>query len=157
MLIRPAAPHDLRSSDITPESLYWTRREWLTAAGLTVGAIAGASALAARPARAQQALGKPYGLQPDDKPTSWEDVTTYNNFYEFGTGKEDPADQARGFKTRPWTVRVEGLVKKPGAYALEDFLKPSKVEDRIYRHRCVEAWSMVVPWRGIMLNRKSVV
>ncbi|MHB8839699.1 MAG: protein-methionine-sulfoxide reductase catalytic subunit MsrP, partial [Gemmatimonadaceae bacterium] len=83
MLIRPAVPKDLRASDITPESLYLTRREWLAAAGLTVGAIAGASALLPRPADGQQALGTPYGLQPDDKPTPWEDVTSYNNFYEF--------------------------------------------------------------------------
>ncbi|HEY3288310.1 MAG TPA: protein-methionine-sulfoxide reductase catalytic subunit MsrP [Gemmatimonadaceae bacterium] len=152
MLIRPAVPQDLRSSEITPEPLYLTRREWLAAAGLTVGAIAGASALLPREARGQQAPGKPYGLQPDDKPTPWEDVTTYNNFYEFGTDKSDPAEMARGFKPRPWTVRVEGLVRKPASYALEDFLKPSRVEDRIYRHRCVEAWSMVVPWRGIMLS-----
>jgi sulfoxide reductase catalytic subunit YedY len=151
MLIRPATPKDIRSSAITPESLYFTRREWLATAGATVGAIAGASTLWPANTEAQQALGTPYRLQPDDKPTPWEDVTTYNNFYEFGTGKDDPADQARGFRTRPWTVRVEGLVRKPGAYALEDFLKPSRVEDRIYRHRCVEAWSMVVPWRGIML------
>ncbi|MFM8781348.1 MAG: protein-methionine-sulfoxide reductase catalytic subunit MsrP, partial [Gemmatimonadota bacterium] len=78
-------------------------------------------------------------------------VTGYNNFYEFGTGKEDPKENAQGFRTKPWTVRVDGLVEKPGNYALEDFLKPSVVEDRIYRMRCVEAWSMVIPWRGIML------
>jgi sulfoxide reductase catalytic subunit YedY len=151
MLIRSAGPTDLRSSEITPESLYLSRREWLTAAGLTVGAIAGVGALLPRAAAAQQALGKPYGLQADDKPTPWEDVTTYNNFYEFGTGKDEPAELSRGFKPRPWSVKVEGLVKKPGNYAIEDLLKPSTVEDRIYRHRCVEAWSMVVPWRGIML------
>ena len=151
MLIRPPVPPDLRSSEITPEPLYLTRREWLAAAGLTVGAIAGATTLLPRLSAAQQALGKPYGLQADDKPTPWDDVTSYNNFYEFGTGKDDPAEQARGFKARPWTVKVEGLVKKPGDYALEDFVKAGRVEDRIYRHRCVEAWSMVVPWRGIML------
>jgi methionine sulfoxide reductase catalytic subunit len=75
-------------------------------------------------------------------------VTTYNNFYEFGTSKEDPAENATKFKTKPWTVQVEGLVAKPGRYDLEDFLKPYKMEERIYRHRCVEAWSMVVPWLG---------
>lgn len=151
MRIRPPVPPDLRSSEITPESLYLTRREWLAAAGLTVGAIAGATSLLPRRSAAQQSLGKPYGLQADDKPTPWDDVTSYNNFYEFGTGKDDPAEQARGFKARPWTVKVEGLVKKPGDYALEDFVKAGRVEDRIYRHRCVEAWSMVIPWRGIML------
>lgn len=152
MRIRPPVPPDLRSSEITPESLYLTRREWLAAAGLTVGAIAGATSLLPRRSAAQQSLGKPYGLQADDKPTPWDDVTSYNNFYEFGTGKDDPAEQARGFKARPWTVKVEGLVKKPGDYALEDFVKAGRVEDRIYRHRCVEAWSMVIPWRGIMLS-----
>lgn len=151
MLIRPPVPPDLRASEVTPESLYFTRREWLAAAGLTVGAIAGASALLPRRATGQQSLGTPYGLQSDDRPTSWEDVTTYNNFYEFGTGKDEPAQNAKGFRARPWTVKVDGLVKKPGDYALDDLLKPSKLEDRIYRHRCVEAWSMVVPWRGIML------
>ena len=151
MLIRPHTSADLPSSEITPESLYMSRREWLSAAGLTVGAIAGAGALLPRPARAQQSLGTPYGLQPDDKPTPWEDVTSYNNFYEFGTSKDEPAEMARNFRPRPWTVKVEGLVKKPGDYGLDDFLKAGKVEDRIYRHRCVEAWSMVIPWRGIML------
>ena len=151
MRIRPPVPADLSSSAITPESLYLTRREWLAAAGLTVGAIAGAGALLPTRADAQQPIGKPFGLQPDDKATPWEDVTGYNNFYEFGTGKDEPAELARGFKPRPWTVTVDGMVKKPAAYALDDFVKAGKVEDRIYRHRCVEAWSMVIPWRGIML------
>ncbi len=151
MIIRPRSPSDLASSDITPESLYLTRREWLAAAGLAVGAIAGAGALLPSAMPAQQPLGKPFGLQPDDKPTPWEDVTTYNNFYEFGTGKDEPAVMSKGFRTRPWTVKVDGLVNKPGDYALDDLLKAGRIEDRIYRHRCVEAWSMVVPWRGIML------
>jgi len=151
MLNRPRTTTDLPSSEITPESLYMNRREWLAAAGLTVGAIVGADALLPRPAGAQQALGKPYGLQSDDKPTPWEDVTSYNNFYEFGTAKDDPKEMAKDFKPRPWTVKVDGMVKKPGDYGLDDFLKAGRVEDRIYRHRCVEAWSMVIPWRGIML------
>ena len=78
-------------------------------------------------------------------------MTSYNNFYEFGTAKDEPAEMAKNFRPRPWTVKVDGLVKKPGDYGLDDFLKAGKVEDRIYRHRCVEAWSMVIPWRGIML------
>ncbi|HRB12009.1 MAG TPA: protein-methionine-sulfoxide reductase catalytic subunit MsrP [Vicinamibacteria bacterium] len=139
---------DVKSSEITPESLYVNRREWLAAA-------AGAAALSAfaPAARAQdpQAVGKPFGLQPDDKPTPWQDVTTYNNFYEFGTDKSDPAQFATKFKTSPWTITVDGMAGKPGKFQLEDFIKPSTVEDRIYRHRCVEAWSMVVPWRGILL------
>jgi sulfoxide reductase catalytic subunit YedY len=80
--------------------------------------------------------------------TPWQDVTTYNNFYEFGTDKSDPAENASTLRPKPWTVRVEGMVKKPADYQLEDFLKPHKLEERIYRHRCVEAWSMVVPWLG---------
>jgi sulfoxide reductase catalytic subunit YedY len=154
MLIRRTP--DSPSSEITPEQQYFDRRAFLAAAAsIGAGAIAASSGFAA-PAAAQQpqepqAVGKPYGLQHDDKPTPWEDVTTYNNFYEFGTDKGDPSQNAKGFKTRPWTVRVDGLVNKPADYQLEDFLKPSAVEDRIYRHRCVEAWSMVIPWRGIPL------
>ena len=144
---------DVRSSEITPESVYLDRRAFLTAAGaLGAGAIAAAGGFASTAGAQQpQAVGKPFGLQSDDKPTPWEDVTTYNNFYEFGTGKGDPSANAGNFKTKPWTVRVDGLVNKPAEYQLEDFLKPSAVEDRIYRHRCVEAWSMVIPWRGIPL------
>jgi sulfoxide reductase catalytic subunit YedY len=142
------------SSEITPEKLFVDRRAFIAAAG-TLGATAIAGGLLPRVAGAQpqepQAVGKPFGLQPDDKPTPWTDVTTYNNFYEFGTDKSDPSENAGNFKTRPWTVRVDGMVAKPADYQLEDFLKPSALEDRIYRHRCVEAWSMVVPWRGIPL------
>ena len=146
MLIR--RPNDVKSSEITPESLYVNRRQWLSAVGGAVAAGAlGSSALAQDP----QPVGKPYGLQPDDKPTPFQDVTTYNNFYEFGTDKSDPAQNAKNFKTTPWTITVDGLAGKPGKFLLEDFIKPSTVEDRIYRHRCVEAWSMVVPWRGIPL------
>ncbi|HEX7545175.1 MAG TPA: protein-methionine-sulfoxide reductase catalytic subunit MsrP [Gemmatimonadaceae bacterium] len=144
------------SSEITPEKHYLDRRAFIAAAGaIGAGAIAASSGFptvaAAQQPQEPQAVGKPYGLQRDDKPTPWEDVTTYNNFYEFGTDKGDPSQNAKNFKTRPWTVRVDGLVNKPADYQLEDFLKPSVVEDRIYRHRCVEAWSMVIPWRGIPL------
>lgn len=151
--------HDLPSSEITTERAYLDRRTFLTAAGLIGAGLVGASALpmssrsvgAQQQPQQQRPLGTPYGLQPNDIATPEEDVTSYNNFYEFGTGKDDPAMNAQEFKARPWTVKVEGLVAKPGNYQLEDFLKPSKVEDRIYRMRCVEAWSMVIPWRGIML------
>ena len=159
MLIR--RPADLPSSEITPEGAYLNRRAFLAAAGSVagaagLGAIAGGLSprqlhAAVLGAQEPQAVGKPYGLQADDKPTPWADVTSYNNFYEFGTGKDEPAELAKNFKPKPWTVKVEGLVGKPGDYQLEDFLKPSAMEDRIYRHRCVEAWSMVIPWRGIPL------
>ena len=144
------------SSELTPEQQYLDRRAFIRAAGaIGAGAIAASSGLVtvagAQQPQEPQAVGKPYGLQRDDKPTPWEDVTTYNNFYEFGTDKGDPSQNAKNFRTKPWTVRVDGLVNKPADYQLEDFLKPSVVEDRIYRHRCVEAWSMVIPWRGIPL------
>ena len=151
VLIRRAA--DVPSSEITPESLYLGRREFLAALGV-LGLNALPAVRRAPPGVRQQepqAPGKPYGLQKDDLPTPWEDVTGYNNFYEFGTDKEDPKANAQAFRTRPWTVTVDGLVNKPAQYALEDFIKPSALEDRIYRHRCVEAWSMVVPWRGFPL------
>jgi methionine sulfoxide reductase catalytic subunit len=89
----------------------------------------------------------------DDKLTPWEDVTGYNNFYEFGTDKSDPARNAAGFRTSPWTVEIGGEVQRPARYALDDLLKGLAVEERVYRHRCVEAWSMVVPWSGIPLGR----
>jgi sulfoxide reductase catalytic subunit YedY len=92
-------------------------------------------------------------LAAQEKPNSFEDITTYNNFYEFGTGKEDPARNAQEFRTSPWTVKVAGHVAKPATYQLEDFLKPHAMEDRTYRLRCVEAWSMVIPWRGFELRK----
>jgi sulfoxide reductase catalytic subunit YedY len=150
MLIRRAS--DLKSSEITPESLYVDRRQFLQAAGVAgIGLALAPGLLRAEGQQEPQATGKPYGLQKDDKPTPYQDVTSYNNFYEFGTSKDEPAENAKGFKTKPWTLTVEGMVKKPAVYALEDFLKPTAIEDRIYRHRCVEAWSMVIPWRGIPL------
>jgi sulfoxide reductase catalytic subunit YedY len=88
----------------------------------------------------------------DDELTPYEDVTTYNNFYEFGTGKDDPAKQAGDFRTRPWTVTVEGEVNRPGEYHLDDLLKSADQEERIYRLRCVEGWSMVIPWMGVSLS-----
>jgi methionine sulfoxide reductase catalytic subunit len=88
----------------------------------------------------------------EDALTSYEDITRYNNFYEFGTGKEDPARNAKNFRTRPWSVAIEGHVARPAVYDLEDFLKPHRLEDRVYRLRCVEAWSMVIPWRGFPLR-----
>lgn len=150
----------LRSSDITPEKSYLNRRTFIAAAGVAGVGLAGAGLIgrfrnadaAQQVAQAQQSLGRPYGLQPNDTPTPWEDVTGYNNFYEFGTGKEDPKRNAQNFRTSPWTVKVDGLCDNPGDYQLEDFLKPSRMEDRIYRMRCVEAWSMVIPWRGFPLN-----
>jgi sulfoxide reductase catalytic subunit YedY len=148
------------SSEITSASIYHGRRELLK---LLAGGVAGAglASWAARDARAQGAPGKLAALPgvkssvPGavvmDKLTNYKDATSYNNFYEFGTDKEDPGRNAHTLKTTPWTVEVEGLVKKPAKYALEDLLKLSAQEERIYRLRCVEGWSMVIPWVGYSL------
>ena len=150
---------DIRSSEITPEAAYLDRRAFLVAAGIA-GAGA-AAALAARSLRRGPAGPGSAGIVAqsdgtiaagDEELTSYEDVTTYNNFYEFGTGKSDPSRHAGQLKTRPWTVEVGGLVRRPGRWHLEDLVKPHKVVDRIYRLRCVEAWSMVIPWQGIPLR-----
>lgn len=87
----------------------------------------------------------------DEEPTAYDHVTSYNNFYEFGTGKSDPAERSQGFKTKPWSIAIEGEVEKPGVYTLEDILRPHSMEQRVYRLRCVEAWSMVIPWVGFPL------
>lgn len=151
MLIRRTPQHPIRSSEITPESVYSDRRTFLKEAGLLgLAAVAACSSegRAQQGGAGQQVRTSINGAELKPELTPWEDVTTYNNFYEFGTSKDDPAENATRFKTKPWTVQVEGLVAKPGRYDLEDFLKPYKMEERIYRHRCVEAWSMVVPWLG---------
>jgi sulfoxide reductase catalytic subunit YedY len=139
VLIRRAP--DIRSSNITPEALYSGRREFIRAASAAVVGLAA-------PPLARAASLRP----PDDKPNSYDDITHYNNFYEFGTGKEDPARNAGTLRPRPWTVEVSGLVAKPGRYALDDLLRGQTIEERIYRHRCVEAWSMVIPWNGFPLR-----
>jgi methionine sulfoxide reductase catalytic subunit len=138
MLIR--RPKEIPSSEITPEGVYLNRRQFMASA-----AAGSAAALVPGTIACQQ-------QEQQEEPSSFEDITSYNNFYEFGTGKEDPARNAKGFKTRPWSIAVEGHVKKPAVYQLEDFVKPHKLEDRTYRFRCVEAWSMVIPWRGFMLR-----
>ena len=151
MLIRRTPDHPIRSSEITSESDYENRRQFLKEAGLLGLGLAGVAAASrsagAAAVTAQQgtSIG---GAELKPELTPWEDVTTYNNFYEFGTSKEDPAENAKNFKTKPWTVKVEGLVAKPATYNVDDFLKPYKMEERIARHRCVEAWSMVIPWLG---------
>ncbi|HEU5174248.1 MAG TPA: protein-methionine-sulfoxide reductase catalytic subunit MsrP [Gemmatimonadaceae bacterium] len=150
---------DIRSSEITPESMYLDRRTFLVAAGIA-GAGA-AAALAARTLlRGSGGAGKAGVVTQSDgaiaaggeELTSYEDITTYNNYYEFGTGKSDPSRHAGQLKTRPWTVEVGGMVKRPGRWHLEDLVKPHTVVDRVYRLRCVEAWSMVIPWQGIPLR-----
>ncbi|HEY5615824.1 MAG TPA: protein-methionine-sulfoxide reductase catalytic subunit MsrP [Bacteroidota bacterium] len=155
MLIKRA--NDILSSEITSESLYHNRREFIRTAGAVAAGLAVGSILS-EPLQRLSALEhqdwKPKQKGPfdtDEKLTPFKDITTYNNFYEFGVDKDDPAENAQNFKTKPWTVSVEGLVKKPAAYNLEDLLKGITLEDRVYRMRCVEAWSMVIPWLGFPL------
>jgi sulfoxide reductase catalytic subunit YedY len=157
MLIRKN--NAIPSSEITSERDYLNRRQFLRSAGMVTAGTIMSPAIIAACARGENAAGdSANGAIASDStpgalvPTSYEDVTTYNNYYEFGTGKEDPSENAQLFRTAPWTVRVDGLVKKPADYALEDFIKPHRLEDRVYRHRCVEAWSMVIPWQGIPLR-----
>jgi len=145
-------PEPIRASEITPESAYINRRQFLAATSKSALALAtgGAGLLFGQQAQASLNLGtikKSGFVVPEDK-TPYKDVTHYNNFYEFGTDKEDPAEQAVHFKTDPWTIRIDGEVAKPANYQLEDFIKPYTLEERIYRLRCVEAWSMVIPWVG---------
>ena len=146
MLIR--RPPDIPAADITDERLFWNRRRFVGAVGQGVGALALA---AVTPGIAACSTGeKP--VQGDDKLTPFEDVTGYNNFYEFGTGKGDPKENAGRLRTRPWTVAVEGEVAKPARYAFDDLVRPFPAVERVYRHRCVEGWSMVVPWMGFPLR-----
>jgi methionine sulfoxide reductase catalytic subunit len=142
-------PGDTPSSEITPESVYLDRRRFLRlgAAG-ALGAVVAPAALSACTSDA----GADAGGDAADELTPYADVTSYNNFYEFGTGKEDPARLApRLLRTSPWSVRIEGHCAKPGTYAYEDVVRQSTIEERIYRLRCVEGWSMVIPWRGFAL------
>jgi sulfoxide reductase catalytic subunit YedY len=145
-------PTDIPSSEITPEGVYVRRRAFLrlTGAALVAGVVG--PALGATACAAEELESGDDELSAQDKLTPIEDVTTYNNFYEFGTDKGDPARLAASFKPLPWTVRIDGMVAKPADYALEDFVKPHRMEERVYRMRCVEAWSMVIPWNGIPLR-----
>ena len=145
-------------SEITPQAAYAQRREWLKqlaagAAGMGLAAWASREARASTPgpgklAPLPGARSAVPGAATMERPTSYSDVTTYNNFYEFGTDKSDPARYAKSLKTRPWTVVVEGEVRKPGTFDVETLLKLAPMEERIYRMRCVEGWSMVIPWVG---------
>jgi methionine sulfoxide reductase catalytic subunit len=137
---------DLKYSAVTPKADFMNRRQLMSgAAGLGIAAGLGLPAAAGLNAAKTE-----YGAGL--KLTSLEDVKTYNNFYEFGTGKGDPAKHAHALTTDPWSVEIGGLVNNPGNYALEDILKDMTLEERIYRLRCVEAWSMVVPWVGFQLS-----
>lgn len=152
MLIKK--PADIRPSEITSHTNYLNRRQFIRA-----GSIAGASALAG-PAfaavvptgdRAELADVAESELSTSEAPNSYEDITTYNNYYEFGTGKEDPYRNAQDFEPRPWSITIDGHAEKTGTFDFDDFMKPFDLEERIYRMRCVEAWSMVIPWVGVSL------
>ncbi|MBW3535009.1 MAG: twin-arginine translocation signal domain-containing protein, partial [Gemmatimonadetes bacterium] len=152
MLIRKnrAGEGDIPSSEITPYETYVNRRRFMQAAGLAAAAAAIPGGLAACSADDAQGRGmaeasdEELDVSQSDEPNSYEDITTYNNFYEFGTDKRDPARNSGDFKPRPWTVEVAGLVENPGTFGLEDFLRPHEVVEPTYRLRCVEAWSMVI-------------
>jgi sulfoxide reductase catalytic subunit YedY len=142
----------LRYSDVTPERLYLSRRELMVGAALAViGLDAGRDALAAAPAGAPLKATPNAAYRVADAPTKIEAATTYNNFYEFGPNKEDPARLAGSLKPRPWHVQVDGLCTKPRTFDIEEILKLAPLEERIYALRCVEAWSMVIPWIGYPL------
>jgi sulfoxide reductase catalytic subunit YedY len=145
MLIR--RPPDISPSEITPRSVYVRRREFLSGA---VGAGL-ATALGARIEAAPLQSARST-LSTDETPTSFKDATSYNNFYEFGPSKSDPATYAHSLTTTPWTVAIDGLVAKPANYRLEDLMRPFALEERMYRMRCVEGWSMVIPWVGFPLS-----
>jgi len=142
----------IKPSDITPESSYLNRRTLLTAAvaaGFIPSIMSEAATLPASGEMFQDVKKWPDSAK--DKVNTFQDITTYNNYYEFGTGKGDPAANAHTLKTSPWSVQVSGEAAKTGTFTLEDMLKPHSLEERIYRHRCVEAWSMVIPWVGFPL------
>jgi sulfoxide reductase catalytic subunit YedY len=151
MLIKK--PADIRYSEITPKSIYMNRRRFLAA---VPAAFLGARELLSPSARAFAGTKLPnvqkskYTL--DEKQNSYQEVSTYNNFYEFGTDKSEPSQYAKNFKTSPWTVSVEGACNKPRKFTIEEILALAPLEERVYRHRCVEAWSIVVPWIGYSLS-----
>jgi sulfoxide reductase catalytic subunit YedY len=150
MLFRIADSDTPASSEITPRSAYADRRRLMLAGTLAAPWLAGLPART-HAAGAAKLAGRASPLSTTEKPTSYKDVTGYNNFFEFGTEKEDPAQMASILKTRPWTVAVEGEVLKPRSFGIDELLKLAPMEERIYRLRCVEGWSMVIPWVGYPL------
>jgi sulfoxide reductase catalytic subunit YedY len=160
--MRPARP-DIRPSDITSEAIYRRRRELLKGFALALPALATGCTRAADEAAPVASADPPAdapalavarrGANSTDEPqTSWKDATHYNNYYEFGTGKGDPAANSGRFRPQPWNVEIAGHAEVTGRFALEDLLKPHPLEERVYRMRCVEAWSMVIPWVGVPLG-----
>ena len=157
MIVKRKQPWDLPYSEITPEAVYRSRREFIKLAAGTLGAVAGAACvandeLAAQDGLATLAATRNAKFVAADRVNTYRDITTYNNYYEFGTEKSDPARYAGSLKTTPWTVQVDGLVAKPAKYALDDLINFKALEERVYRHRCVEAWSMVMPFIGVPMS-----
>jgi len=159
MLIKK--PEDIRSSEITSKSNYVNRRQFITGAVAAAGAaVAGGLYLrsgSAAESHVEAAGTKLSGIvksqySTTEKPTSFKDITNYNNYYEFSTDKYEPAGLAKDFRTRPWSVAIDGMVKKPKTLDIDSILKLAPLEERIYRHRCVEGWSMVIPWVGFPLS-----
>src|SRR5437667_7387414 len=157
MLIRKAP--ELKNADITPKSVYLDRRKFLAAMGIVGATAAAGKGLLdlAWPSQTALAATKLTSLAKSpfsttEKQNTFEDVTHYNNFYEFGTDKGDPAKNSKNFNTSSWSVSVEGEVKKPRKFTMDEILKIAPLEERIYRHRCVEAWSIVVPWIGFSFS-----
>jgi len=152
----------IKSSEITPESVYFNRRKFVQAAIAGGTLMAAGSACSRKIAMADVSSDAnstpdlkgvvPSSFSTDAAPNSWQDITTYNNFYEFGLGKDDPVNNVGSFNPEPWSVEVSGEAELIGKFAFEDILKPHALEERIYRLRCVEAWSMVIPWVGISLG-----
>jgi len=158
MLIKSRNASDVLGSEITPKSVFEKRRSFLktaafAGAGIAAGVLPTLPAYAARTplSGVQKTKWSAESLPENDPINDYEDVTSYNNFYEFGTGKRDPKDNAQEFKTKPWEILVEGACTKPGKISFEDLIKPETLEERVYRLRCVEAWSMVIPWVGVSL------
>jgi sulfoxide reductase catalytic subunit YedY len=155
MLIR--RPDDVLPSEITPEPVYRRRREFIRAASALLAGAAAVPPLAAAAAEPAKRTVRLMGVQASplsttEKQNSWDDVTTYNNFYEFGTDKDDPADNAHTLAVRPWTVAVEGAVARPRVFDIDELMKLAPLQERVYRLRCVEGWSMVIPWVGYSLS-----
>ncbi|MEN8181534.1 MAG: protein-methionine-sulfoxide reductase catalytic subunit MsrP [Myxococcota bacterium] len=161
--MRILRPDRIPSNEITDPALALGRRDFLrgfasaglvAASGLAcLGAEEGEAREESQPARLPDVRPGAAAYSTDEAATDFESATTYNNFYEFGTGKTDPAREAGRLRTRPWSVAIEGEVARPGTVDLEDLLRPHPLEERIYRHRCVEAWSMVIPWVGFPLGQ----
>jgi sulfoxide reductase catalytic subunit YedY len=156
MLIKIAHPHPIKPSEITAETMYADRRRFLLQMGLaTAGAALGGCGppgpVGAEAGLAPLTVVRKSEMAGEENVTAYEDITHYNNFYEFGSAKEEPARNAGRLSTRPWSVVVDGECEVPGRIDVDDLIKPKALEERIYRHRCVEAWSMVAPWVGLPL------